>query len=655
MPERTPRWNQCQAGADLAAHPVDVKGASRRARGLERLHALSWRRLPGALCLLALLATTGCSTPIGVDEVGFESVYTTLRSNVLDDGDLSVVSRQALAYLGVEDRYEEDPAETVAELERFVSREHLRRGHVVLAELHYDMALETGSRGSYMAAAIHAYIYLFDDALIPGANPYAPEFRMACDLYNRGLAKGRLYETGQLTDGGRRFLTPSGPIQLTVTRSGFPFGGGGFSTFLPADAFSVRGLRTRVRDPGLGVPLIAVQSGDRSGLSADHVGRQIKLPATAFLRIEGGAAELAAGTLTGTLELYLSTDVPTVTLGDRVVPLESDITAPLAHSLEESRIWDFDLLGFLEGITEEFKSGVFMLQPYQPGKIPLVFIHGTASSPAAWAETVNGLLADPILRQRYQVWLGMYNTGNPIAFSAAVQREALRDLVAELDPDQSDLALQRMVLVGHSQGGLLTRLLVTSSGDRIWSSIFDEPFDEHPIEGEARELIESCVFFEPLPFVERAVFISTPHQGSYVAGGWMGKLAKKFVNLPKRLVLQATSLVLGDDLPPELRNMPTSVDNMDPDHRFVKTLATLPFSESVALHSIVAVSPGDDPLEEGNDGVVAYSSAHLEQADSEIVVRHGHSCQGEPATIIELRRILKGHLSAALSASLSLE
>ena len=129
----------------------------------------------------------------------------------------------------------------------------------------------------------------------------------------------------------------------------------------------------------------------------------------------------------------------------------------------------------------------------------------------------------------------------------------------------------------------------------------------------------------------------------------MGKLAKNFVTLPKRLVLRASSLVLGNDLPPELRNLPTSVDNMDPDHRFVKNLATLTFSEEITLHSIVAVSPGDEPLEEGNDGVVAYSSAHLEQADSELVVRHGHSCQGEPATIIELRRILKGHLAAALS------
>ena len=84
---------------------------------------------------------------------------------------------------------------------------------------------------------------------------------------------------------------------------------------------------------------------------------------------------------------------------------------------------------------------------------------------------------------------------------------------------------------------------------------------------------------------------------------------------------------------------------MDPDNNFVKNLATLPFAERVRLHSIVSVKTRG-PVEEGNDGVVEYSSAHLDEAVSELVVRHAHSCQGVPATIGELRRILFVHLAA---------
>ncbi|TDJ66438.1 MAG: alpha/beta fold hydrolase [Planctomycetota bacterium] len=596
------------------------------------------------LGLLSIVVAPACKTPVGVRKTGFEPVYRSYRQNVLDSGEPSASTHEVLAFFGLADRYREESELAAIEFAAVVRREGVRALHVPLAEIHYAIGLRDGDRARFLAAAIHAYFYLFGDGFPDEPNPYSLEFRLACDLYNRGLARAMLTPTGEVTLGSGVAETPAGVVSIETTRPGFPWGEEEFSVFLPADAFEVRGLRERVRTDGLGVPLIAVASGKSAAqLSAEHVGRTIRLPATAFLRLHGGWDELEAGTLRATLELYLGTDVPTVSVGDRTIPLETDVTAPLAYALEGSSIWGFGLAGFLHGRTDDFQSGVFMLQPYQPEKIPLVLIHGTASSPAAWAQTINGILADRRIRARYQVWLAMYNTGNPIAYSAALVRESLRDLVAELDPGGDDPTISEMVLIGHSQGGLVARLLVVSSGTDIWRSISDVPFDETSMSAKNRELLRRCLFFEPLPFVSSVVFISTPHRGSYVAGGWIGRLAKRLVSLPSDLAGAAQDALSGTDLPPALRKIPTSVDNMDPGNNFVKNLAGLPFAEWVRLHSIVSVETRG-PVEEGNDGVVEYSSAHLDEAESELVVHHGHSCQGTPETIRELRRILFEHV-----------
>jgi pimeloyl-ACP methyl ester carboxylesterase len=378
--------------------------------------------------------------------------------------------------------------------------------------------------------------------------------------------------------------------------------------------FEVRGLRERVRDGGLGIPLIAVESPGTTpaaALDPEHLGRKVQLPATAFLRLDGGLDEFLDGRLSGTLELYLVSDVRSVEVEGQAVPLTADLTVPLAYGLEGSQVWDFELQGFLHGSTRDLPTGIFLLQPYQHGKVPLVLVHGTASSPATWAQTINGLLADRRLRGHYQIWLALYNTGNPIIYSAGTVRESLRRLHSELDPDGSDPALSRMVVVGHSQGGLVARLLVTESGDRIWESLFDTPFEETSMDPKIHELLAQTIFFEPLPFIRRVVFIATPHRGSFVASGLIGRFASRMVELPRDLVELPSQLRARVALPPELRDIPTSVDNMSPGHRFARTLAGLPFAPGVGLHSIIAVEPGQEPIEEGDDGVVTYSSAHL--------------------------------------------
>jgi len=581
-----------------------------------------------------------------VQRSGFEPVFAERSRNVLTAGVISASSLQALASVGLQGTYQTDPAAAFARIESLGSEDRIRGAFAVLAELRYARALQTEDPADFLAAAIDAYLYLLCDDLEPAPDPFDPRFRLACDIYNRALARALQDDSGAVDLRDRVVDTPLGQVELVASRPGFPWSEKYFARFLPADAFQVRGLRERVRTSGIGVPLIAIRNPDPGSQPAatEHIGPRVKLAATAVLELEGGLEAIRARQIRGSLKLYLATDSVTVTLGGHEVPLETDLTVPLAYTLEDSAIWDFSIAGFLQGSSRQFPPGVFLVQPYQRGKIPLVLVHGTASNPAVWAQMLNGLNLDRELRRRFQVWVAIYNTGTPILLNSADVRDSLVNLIHDLDPEGTDAALKEMVLVGHSQGGLVSQLLVTSGGDRIWSGISSQPFEEHELPDDTRQLLRRCMYFEPLPFVKRVVFISTPHRGSFVAGGWIGSISRSLITLPKRVTQLNPDLKKADRLPPEIRKeIPDSIANMKPDSVFVKTLGTLPFAPGVHLHSIISID-GEGPVEEGDDGVVRYSSAHLDQAESEFIVRHGHSCQNEPETILEVRRILLEHL-----------
>jgi pimeloyl-ACP methyl ester carboxylesterase len=276
----------------------------------------------------------------------------------------------------------------------------------------------------------------------------------------------------------------------------------------------------------------------------------------------------------------------------------------------------------------------------------VVLVHGTASSPARWAELYNELLNDPVLHGRYQYWLYQYNTGQPVLYSAMLLRRALRATVAEVDPEGKDPALRRMVVIGHSQGGLLTKLMAIDSGDHFWRNISKQPFESLQVSDETRALLREALFFEPFPSIERVVFMSTPHRGSYQASGIVLDLVWRLITLPGRLANQLQGLATDPQLAHLARTrLPNAVDNMSPGHPFLKALNECPIDPRIKAHSIIAVqNPG--PPENQNDGVVAYQSAHIQGVQSEAIVVSGHSVQGTQAGINEVRRILREHAGA---------
>ena len=210
-----------------------------------------------------------------------------------------------------------------------------------------------------------------------------------------------------------------------------------------------------------------------------------------------------------------------------------------------------------------------------------------------------------------------------------------------------------MVLIGHSQGGLLVKMQAISTGDRLWNAVSRKPLQELDLSDATRELLQKGFFLEPLPEVSRVLFICTPHRGSYIAGyKFLGNFIHRLMAPSPITPEMGNEIFKNRDALVGLPVVPTAVDNMSPNHPFIQGLQKIPVASSVKAHSIIAVE-GDGPVEEGKDGVVAYSSAHIDGVESELVVRSSHSSQGKPQTIEEVRRILLLHADDEVTRGLS--
>jgi pimeloyl-ACP methyl ester carboxylesterase len=621
-----------------------------------------------ALALLGVVVVSAaCATPVGISRVDTQAAHQQFADSAVANGQPSEPAQAMLRRFGMTERFAEAPAEALATLHHDLITVGGEDRMFALAELSFLHAARSGDRAHYLAAAVYAYALLFPGFEgVLAMDPSDPRVRLAYDLYNLGLAEGLRRPDGvevELAPGVRAL--PFGWLRIDVDPTGFDWLGYRLERFVPTSTLAVRGLRNRYRHPGLGASLVAglaPQSAAPGVVAARRIGVNARLPVTAVLRISDPRLSLISGNIDGKLEVYPTDRTTTVEIDGRERPLEYDPTAAMALWLQESPIWQQERAGFLgnsvilrqAGVRDRAQDGLYILEPYRPDRIPVVLVHGTASSPARWAELVNELRADPRIRERYQIWLFIYDNGNHIGYSAGRLRRALENAVGEADPSRRAESLRRMVVIGHSQGGLLTKLTAVDSGDRFWRNQMDVPFESLKLSEETRQLVQESVFFTPLPFVERVIFVATPHGGSHLAG-WrvVHRLAARLVALPADVARRAAETATGDEEAKLLRLLqrpPTSLENMSPGNRFLRTLSTLPVAPGVVAHSIIAVK-GDGPLESEGDGVVDYPAAHIGGVESELVVHSGHSVQGHPAVIEEIRRILLVHARGRAEAA----
>jgi hypothetical protein len=621
-----------------------------------------WSGLIGLVGWLVLIAS-GCATPIGVDYVEPSVAYHSLTANVLSTEQPSSFSARELMNLNLYQLFEEDPQKALAEMHAGLAPEGDEDRVFALAELSFLYAEKSGDRSYYLAAVVYAYAFLLPEKHGTPPKGIDPRLRWAADIYNQALSRAaKSSDEAYAIPMGGKFKLPFGELTVTFNEADLIWAGYRMKDFIPAADIEVRGLRNRYRIPGIGSALAASLEPTEAAASNqyDYIPPRLKIPVTAFLRLDDPRGALKSGKLSGKLEFYTPDSARSLKVDGVNVPIEFETTSALALTLEGSPVWDFEIAGFRSGdftIGDQKRTeGLFMLQPHRIGRMPVVLVHGTASSPARWAELVNELENDPRFWANYEIWFFMYNTGNPIAYSAMLLRDALTKAVADLDPKGTDPGLKQMVVIGHSQGGLLTKMTVIDTGMHLWP--FSVPPEQLNVSAETHELLIRALIFKPLPFVKRVVFIATPHRGSYQALGWLGRLGSWFVNLPGRFVkfnidlmtLQTRGLTLGT-----FTGVPTSIDNMNPNNLFIRNLAAIPIAPGVVAHSIIAVN-SDEPLNEAGDGVVKYMSAHIDGVASEKIVHSGHSVQGNPEAIQEVKRILIEHargLSTPQIASVS--
>jgi pimeloyl-ACP methyl ester carboxylesterase len=617
---------------------------------------------PAALILLA----AACSNPVTVKRVSARRVHRDLTANALSTGAASGATRNVLEEWGAAERFAAEPEAVLADLHAAVAAGRAGDREVfALAELSFVHAEAARSRPHYLAAAAYAYAFLFPAGAGGLPDPFDPRYRTAADLYNRGLTSGLASADGsrvELRPGSRRL--PFGELAVEMDDLSLRWGDRRLIDFVPVAELEVRGLRVRYRRTGIGAPLAAGTEPWHAGEKPrDFVGKGEKVPVTAFLRIDDPRRSLETGRLQARLEIHDAYLDREVEIDGRPVPLEVEPTACLAYTLSESSVWDWEFKAFftgdfLKGLLvgnpkKKREAQVLFVHPYRRGLVPVLFVHGTASSPGRWADMLNTLQNEPSLRGRFQFWFFYYDTGNPIVHSADLLRESMRNVVEYLDPLGTDPALREIVVIGHSQGGLLSKMLAVDSGNKLWEQFSNSSLDELLLREDSREFLRRSLFVQPVPNVRRIVYIATPHRGSYVAGSWIAQQLTRFMSLPRGLVNVTAELLSGNPgaiSATATSGLLSSVHNMTPGNSFVQALAELPAAPGIAEHSIVAVS-GSLSIEEDDDGVVEYASAHLEDADSEVVIQGGHSIQSHPRAISEVSRILNLHAAEYLARS----
>jgi len=609
------------------------------------LHRARWLLLP-----LCLALASGCGgPPISARREGREKVFREITSSALtrdtpSDATVRVLARNDLITL-----FAEDPAKTLEELHARVKADADREGVLALAELAFIVGHENSSKKHYLTSAVYAYTYLFHPLTRGSSEPFDPHFRLACDIYECALAEFLADDSGDIVFQDGVYDLTFGKLRIRTSRPGFPWGPEEFRTFVSALDYSVKGLWSRNWIHGLGVPLIGVRTPppndkipEERHVASDYLAPQLRVPATAFLRMNDMKPG-ADGIHDASLELYAPFNQSEIEVEGQRIPLEADLTSPTALSLGKSRLWSFETQGLLSGESSGYPPGIFFHLPYSPGKIPVVFVHGTASSPARWAQLFDALNGYPALRDKFQFWFFIYNTGNPILYSAHLLRERLEEAVRVLDPEGKDPALKQMVLIGHSQGGLLVKLQVVDSGRTFWDMAAGGKMDSLELTDHERDFLNCLLIFKPSPNIRRVVFISTPHRGSFLAARWGSRFLRWFMTpatavtgMVKKVAERNTEEGLSQAVSGKIL---TSIDNMEPGNKWIQSLLGLNIDPTVKSHSIIAVD-GDGPLEEANDGVVEYTSAHLDGVESEYIVHFTHSCQACPVTVLEVRRIL---------------
>ena len=642
---------------------------------MTRVHTLA---LPGLLLAAALLA--GCAG-VKVGSISPADYLAQRRGDVLTTGTLSTSAQEVLRVIGSDAELcgKSGPACRAALAESPGLNDEQRLS--ALSEVWLQVALAADKGGTaaepsspdtaieaWLETARHAYAYLFFTARKPRDRAFEDRQTQVRDYYNYAVQQAitGLYRTYQRTGAGSASQAPTdgAPPQVPqvgnwrigtdVTALRLPANSALPDELIPAASLTFSGLRNTYRRDGFGAELVAAASKrtyDESQQPSVPY-RETPFPAvTALLLFDGNSLEEILRTRSLRIAAYDPYRTATVQLAGQEVPLAANFTSGYGLWLARS---DFalqalrSLFGSAEGLTE---PRIYLMQPYDPERRTIVMLHGLASSPEAWINVANEVLGDETLRRRYQVWQVYYPTNAPLPLNNQAIRQALEQTLAHFDPSGKAVASNNLTLIGHSMGGVLSRLMVSSSEDKLWDALLSS----YPMQGAQQQRMEAKLApylrFEPLPQVSDAIFIAAPHRGTPFANNRVSRWVANLVTLPVTMLGQLNDISRElIRIAPARQDLgafriPNSIDNLSDRDPFVRLSSGLPMNPRVRFHSIIGNDTPGLAQALSSDGIVPYESAHLDGAASELVIASPHSVQENPLAILEIRRILREQLA----------
>jgi pimeloyl-ACP methyl ester carboxylesterase len=633
---------------------------------------------------------SGCAM-VRVSSLGPEQYIAMRRGDILSTGRLSAATRDTLRVAALDEgTCQRTPQECIDSIAT-VAGINIDQRLASLAELSLQMAMaQTPANNAswsdaqfdlWLRTVRYAYAYLFYGQRTAGERAFEDRQTQVRDYYNyaaqelaTALFRRGTFDTGSGNRDPARQVIGNWTIHIDLSRVRLPEGVRVPREVIPASRLSFAGLRSIYRRDGLGAELVAVMSAPSSvdAAAATHTtetaedssastittGTAARTPSAPVFR-EMPSPNVTAlflfnvqtlDELRDTRDVILAVYDPyretSVLRHDQTVPLAANFSAGYGIWLARSGFAGQSLrtlFGRARGIDT---PRIYMMQPFDPDRRIILMLHGLASSPEAWVNVANDIQGDEVLRQHFQVWQVYYPTNVPILVSLARIRRAARQTLQHFDADGTSTASHGMVLIGHSMGGVLARLLVSTSDDELWTTFQDKYVPEGAELDREDERLNRLLRFSPMPQVERAIFIAAPHRGTPFASNRIARWAANLVRLPLALlhefedVMQSATNIDSGDKERQMFHVPNSIEQLRESDPLIQATAQLPISPEVCFHSIIARRRATGPLEESDDGVVPYRSAHLAGARSEMVIVSGHSVQETPQAILEIRRIL---------------
>jgi len=454
----------------------------------------------------------------------------------------------------------------------------------------------------------------------------------ACETYN--AACGELTVLLRASEGGKLW---NHPLTLTGNNNSYrlrlePAGSAVwapnyFTTFERPDQVKEKLIRKKIIQEGVGGALVGVR---------------IVNPPEKFMPAKGITAPVTATldfhATDATLALRRPAKQPMTSVEGKTCPVAANFSAPIGYYQPPPNLLLVSLMAMLRSGHYMEKTGLYFLQPYDPDRTPLVFVHGLFSTPFDWVQTINGLQADPEIRKHYQFWVFAYPTGNPILYSALRLREELAR-ADKLYPNH-----RPYVVVGHSMGGMLAHMQVVTATQAMWEKTLGQTAKSIFRQKSRDSLIVRATIFQANPRIKRVVFICTPHRGSEMASSGLGRFGISLISLPLNIATKMKDALASADLVQltgSSKRLPNSITGLNPSNPVLPVINSAPIS--VPYHSIIGDrGKGDSP--NSTDGVVPYWSSHLDGAQSECIVPGPHGSCELPQTIAELDRILRLNL-----------